>query len=81
MDVPPVAPWGVQLGVVMGAISRHLNPFPPCRRHSRIDGSSVTALTIARNLNRNLLGECNIDAFLARIESSFRQNSRIVGRE
>jgi hypothetical protein len=29
MDVPPVAPWGIQFGAVMVAISRHLNPFPP----------------------------------------------------
>ena len=81
MDASPVAPWGVQLDSAMGVISLHLNPFPSCRRRSRADGSRVTALAIAQNCNRNLLGECNIDAFLARIERSFRQNGRIVGRE
>ena len=34
MDAPPVAPWGVGLGSVMGAISRHVNLFPPCRRRT-----------------------------------------------
>ena len=80
MDVSPVAPWGVRPDSAMGVISRHLNPFPPCRRRSRADGSRVTALTIARIRNRNLLGECNINAFLARSEPSLRQTRRTVRR-
>jgi hypothetical protein len=79
MDAPPVAPWGVRLGVVMGAISRHVNPFPPCRRRSRVDESSVTASTIAQIRNRDLLGECNIDAFSVQGEPRSRPITETSG--
>ena len=55
------------------------NPFPPCRRRSRVDKSSVTASTIAQIRNRDLLGECNIDAFSVQGEPRSRPIAETSG--